>query len=109
VTPSATCECGSEEQTVDHVILHQGYILWVRVRLQQKRKHGYRYRTRLIRLIRYFAEFLSFVYISVRLIHQFAQFITSFYHLEAFYSVNTSFAVSPLMSKELVSAGIQIN
>jgi len=54
------------------------------------------------RLIRQFAtfssvpaEFLCFVYISVR---QYAQFVTSFYPLEAFCSANTSFAVSLLMS-----------
>jgi len=59
--------------------------------------------TRLIRhrLIRQFAEFVTFssvpaeslffVYISVR---QFAQFVTSFYPLEAFCSSNSSFAVS---------------
>jgi len=55
------------------------------------------------------AEFLSFVYISVRLIRQFAQFVTSFYPLEAFCSVNTSFAVSLLMSNQLLRVGIQTN
>jgi len=61
------------------------------------------------------AEFLSFVYISVRvirhrLIHQFAQFVISFYPLEAFCSVNSSFAVSLLMSKQLVvPVGLQTN
>jgi len=52
------------------------------------------------------AEFLSFVYISIR---QFAQFVTSFYPLEAFCSANPSFAVSLLMSKQLVRVGIQTN
>jgi len=51
-------------------------------------------------------ESLSFVYISVR---QFAQFVTFFYPLEAFCSANTSFAVSLLMSKQLVRVGIQKN
>ena len=45
------------------------------------------------------AESLSIVYISVHLIHQLAQFVTSFYPLEAFCSANTSFAVMLLMSK----------
>jgi len=49
------------------------------------------------------------MYISVRLNRQFAQFVTSFYPLEAFCSVNTSFAVSLLMSKQLVLVGIQTN
>jgi len=41
------------------------------------------------------------------LIRQFAQFVTSFYHLKAFCSANTSFAVWLLMSKQLVRVGIQ--
>jgi len=59
-----------------------------------------------IRLICYL---LSFVCISVYLIGQFAQLITSFYPLEAFCSANTSFAVSLLMFKLLVHVGIQTN
>jgi len=43
------------------------------------------------------------------LIRQFVQFVTSFYTLETFCSVNTPFAVSRLMSKQLVRVGIQIN
>jgi len=44
------------------------------------------------------------------LIRQFARFLTSFYSLEAFCSVsNTSFAVSLLISKQLVRVGIQTN
>jgi len=51
------------------------------------------------------------VYVSVRLIRhrlirQFAQLVTSFYPREAFCS---SFAVSILMSKQLVRRGIQTN
>jgi len=49
------------------------------------------------------------VYISVRLIRRFAQFVTSFYPLEAFCSANTSFAVSLVMSEQLVGVGIQTN
>jgi len=40
---------------------------------------------------------------------QFAQFVTSFYPLEAFCSTNTSFAVWLLMSKQPVRVGIQTN
>jgi len=59
-------------------------------------------------------EFLSFVYISVHLIRhglisQFAQFVTSFYALEAFCSANTLCAVLILMSEQLVCVGIQTN
>jgi len=55
------------------------------------------------------AESVSFVYISVCLIHQLAQFVTGFYPLEVFCSVNMSFAVSLLMSQQLVRVGIQTN
>jgi len=71
------------------------------------------------RLIRHFAQFVTFssvpaeslssVYISVRLVRQSAQFVTSFYPLEAFWSANTSFAVLLLMSKQLVRVGTQTN
>jgi len=43
------------------------------------------------------------------LIRQFAQFVTSFDPLEAFCSANTSFAVSLLMSKQLVREGMEAN
>jgi len=54
------------------------------------------------------------VYVSVRLIRhrlirQFAQVVTSFHPLEAFYSANRSVAVSRLMIKQLVRVGIQTN
>jgi len=51
----------------------------------------------------------SFVYISVHLIRQFVQFVTFFYPLDAFCLANASFAVSLLMSKQLVHVGIQSN
>jgi len=43
------------------------------------------------------------------LIRQFAQFVTSFHPSEAFCSANTSFAVSLLMSKQLVRLRIETN
>jgi len=54
---------------------------------------------RLIRYIFVGPGRISFVYISGR---QFAQFLTSFYPLEAFCSATMSFAVSRLMFKQLV-------
>jgi len=72
-------------------------------------------------LIRQFVTFSSvpakspsFVFISVhlirhRLIRQFAQFVTSFYPLEALCSANTSFVISLLMSKQSVHVEISEN